>query len=136
MLNIICQGQLNQRGLGRLYDIRMDTIGKRWASLRKQLGLTGEQLGEKLGLSKGTISQWETDLSIPRFEHAQKLRQLIEFSYDWLYEGKLSSAPYDLTPEAVEVAKEWQALEDDKRAAYKTLLDLDSKHEGAKEGLM
>lgn len=34
------------------------------------------------------------------------------------------------------MAKEWQALEDDKRAAYKTLLDLDSKHEGAKEGLM
>lgn len=111
----------------------MNTIGDRIALLRAQLGLSGEQLAERLGLTKGTVSQWETNRSVPKYEHLKRLRQLIDFSYDWLYEGTHTDKPYELTPEALTVAYEWQALESDKRAAYKTLLDLDTKYENANE---
>mgnify|MGYP000938314460 FL=1 len=35
-------------------------------SVRIQLGLSGEELGNKLGVSKATISLWETGKASPR----------------------------------------------------------------------
>lgn len=43
----------------------MDTIktGTFLAQLRREQGLTQEQLGEELGVSNKTISRWETGVS-------------------------------------------------------------------------
>ena len=39
----------------------MDTLGKRIAYHRKNLGLTQEQLAEKLGVTPQAVSKWEND---------------------------------------------------------------------------
>lgn len=39
------------------------TIGKKIMSLRKEAGLTQEQLAEKLGLSAQAVSKWENGVS-------------------------------------------------------------------------
>ena len=41
------------------------TLGKRIAMLRKNQGLTQEQLGEKLGVSAQAVSKWENDIACP-----------------------------------------------------------------------
>ncbi len=44
--------------------------------LRKQKGLSQEQLGEKIGVSRQTISKWELGSTTPEME---KLIQLSDF---------------------------------------------------------
>lgn len=41
------------------------TMGKRIAQLRKDKGMTQEQLAEKLGVSAQAVSKWENDISCP-----------------------------------------------------------------------
>lgn len=41
------------------------TIGKRICAHRKRLGLTQDQLAEKVGVSAQAVSKWENDLSCP-----------------------------------------------------------------------
>lgn len=41
------------------------TMGKRIAQLRKEKGMTQEQLAEKLGVSAQAVSKWENDVSCP-----------------------------------------------------------------------
>ena len=42
-----------------------ETLGKRIAMLRKEKGLTQEQLAEKVGVSAQAVSKWENDISCP-----------------------------------------------------------------------
>ncbi len=42
-----------------------DTFAKRFRKERKKLGLTQEELANKLGISKRTISNWETGQTKP-----------------------------------------------------------------------
>lgn len=42
----------------------MDTLGKRIAALRKEKGMTQEELAEKLGVSPQAISKWENGVSL------------------------------------------------------------------------
>ena len=42
-----------------------ETTGKRIMAHRKRLGLTQEQLAEKLGVTAQAVSKWEKDQSCP-----------------------------------------------------------------------
>ena len=42
-----------------------ESLGARIARLRKDMGLTQEELAEKLGITAQAISKWENDLSAP-----------------------------------------------------------------------
>ena len=41
------------------------TTGRRVARKRKELGLSQEALGEKLGVSRQSIYKWESDGALP-----------------------------------------------------------------------
>lgn len=41
------------------------TLGQRSATLRRQRGLTQDQLAEQLGISPQAVSKWENDVSCP-----------------------------------------------------------------------
>jgi len=66
----------------------MKEIGERIKKLRKHLGLTQEQFGEKIGKAWTTIQRWEAGVvQIP--DPALKLiSKVFGVSYDWLKEGK------------------------------------------------
>ena len=44
------------------------TLGQRIQELRKGLGLSQEELGEKMGVSRQAISKWEGDQTIPELD--------------------------------------------------------------------
>lgn len=68
----------------------MDTvkIGKFISELRRERGLTQEQLAEKLGTSNKTISRWENGNYMPPVEMLMELSKFFEVSINELLSGK------------------------------------------------
>ena len=52
------------------------TLGEKIYKLRTKRSMTQEQLAEKIGVSRQSVSKWETDSAIPDIE---KLKLLAEF---------------------------------------------------------
>lgn len=60
------------------------TLGERIAQKRKELGLSQEALGEKLGVSRQAIYKWESDTTLPEVEKLMALSGLFGVSVGWL----------------------------------------------------
>lgn len=67
-------------------------LGNHLFQARKKVGLSQENVAEKLGVSRQTISKWETDETIPDIYQAKKLSKLYRLSLDELieYETEMS----------------------------------------------
>ena len=50
--------------------------------MRKQAGLSQEEVAEKLGVSRQTVSKWETGQTVPELAKAKQLSQLFNVSYN------------------------------------------------------
>ena len=60
------------------------TIGERIAQKRKENNLSQEALGEALGVSRQSISKWESDNSLPEIEKLIAMSKLFSVSVGWL----------------------------------------------------
>lgn len=67
------------------------TIGEKLLNLRKEKHLSQEEVAEKLGVTRQTISKWETDGSTPDFDKIVPLCQLYGITADELLTGKKSN---------------------------------------------
>lgn len=62
----------------------MATMGERIKQLRKEIGMTQTALAETLGVTKGTVSTWETNSRVPSFETLVKMSDLFMRSFDYI----------------------------------------------------
>lgn len=62
------------------------SFGNNLFQARKKVGLSQETIAEKLGVSRQTISKWETDETIPDIYQSKKLAKLYHLSLDELIE--------------------------------------------------
>jgi len=69
------------------------TIGKRIAALRRDKGLTQEELAQQLGVSGQAVSKWENDQTCPDISLLPQLAQLLGVTVDELLSGKQENAP-------------------------------------------
>ncbi len=60
------------------------TTGEKLASLRKNKGITQEQLSELLKVSRQSVSRWEMDAAFPETEKLIKLSKILDCSIDFL----------------------------------------------------
>lgn len=60
------------------------TFGDKLSKLRKEKNLTQEQLAEILGVSRQSVSKWESDTAYPETEKLISLANLFECSTDYL----------------------------------------------------
>lgn len=60
------------------------TFAEKLKSIRKQAGLSQEQLAEKLGVSRQAVTKWETDMGIPDIENIMAISALFDISIDEL----------------------------------------------------
>ena len=67
------------------------TFGDKLANLRKQKNLTQEQLADMLGVSRQSVSKWESDISYPETEKLISLARLFECSTDYLLKDECSA---------------------------------------------
>lgn len=74
------------------------TIGEKLKILRRQHGLTQEQLAEKLGVSRQALSKWESDASVPDTENIIRLAHLFDITTDHLLLDAPPSPPAPVPP--------------------------------------
>ncbi len=96
------------------------TFGEKIQILRKQAGLSQENLAEKLNITRQTVSKWELDQSTPELEYIAKLADLYNVTTDYLIRenadsfgaGDISEADTEadsMNAEMLEVRKESSA---------------------------
>lgn len=61
---------------------------KRIKERRKEIGLSQEALGKKIGLTKGAISQWEVGATTPSGQNLYNLADALGVSAKWLLTGE------------------------------------------------
>ena len=88
------------------------TLGERIARKRKELGLSQEALGERLGVSRQAIYKWESDASLPEIEKLIALSGIFSVPVGWLLgveelppEGEAAPAE-ELTREQLAMVRE------------------------------
>lgn len=68
------------------------TLGERLYEMRRKKGLSQEQAGEALGVTRQTVSKWETDQSTPDFDKLMPICELYGISPDELITGSPQSS--------------------------------------------
>ena len=58
------------------------TVGESIQKCRKELGLSQEELGQKLFVSRQTVSQWEKDQTVPTIDNVMRLKEIFGVSVD------------------------------------------------------
>ena len=69
------------------------SLGYRIQQLRKQRKMSQEELGEKLEVTRQTVSKWELEQSTPDLEYISAISDLFEVTTDYLIKGEKMSAP-------------------------------------------
>ena len=98
----------------------MDTkkIGSFLKELRKEKGMTQEQLGDKVGVSNKTVSRWETGNYMPPVECLNILSDIYDISINEILAGERATgdnfteiAEKNITSTLVEIEKEGKRFE-------------------------
>lgn len=70
-----------------------ENLGKFIAKRRKSMGLTQEDLAERVGVSKSAIAKWETNGGFPDRDNLKRLSEEINVSVDKLH--RIIKSDYD-----------------------------------------
>lgn len=66
------------------------TLGEKIAKQRKELNYTQEQLADILGVSRQSISKWESDIAYPETDKLIELGKLFNCSMDYLLKEEVT----------------------------------------------
>lgn len=69
-------------------DVYKQAVGRRIAERAEQLGFNSSDVARKIGASKSTVHSWFKGEAVPQGEYASKLRRVLRFSFDWMFDGK------------------------------------------------
>ena len=65
-----------------------EKIGKFIATLRKEKGLTQQELAEKLGITKNAVSKWERGLGLMDMSLLKPLSEILDVSVTEILNGE------------------------------------------------
>lgn len=86
------------------------TIGQRIAMKRRELGLSQIDLGEKMSVSRQSVSKWEADGAIPEIDKLIALSKLFGVSVGWLL-GVEQDAQQEQSAESEFSDREWEIID-------------------------
>ena len=66
------------------------TLGEKLSKLRKEYNYTQEQLADVLGVSRQSISKWESDIAYPETEKLIELGNIFKCSMDYLLKDEVA----------------------------------------------
>jgi len=82
----------------------MEELKDRIAAARKLAGLTQEQLGELLGVTRQAVSKWESGQTVPDAVTVARLCKALHVSADYVLLGKEPEESDDQTPPRLHTA--------------------------------
>ncbi len=89
-------------------------LGNNLFNARKKSGLSQEDVAEKLGVSRQTISKWETDETLPDIRQTKKMALLYKLSLDELIDFDMDikeiEEAIEKTSEEVQNKVNWTAV--------------------------
>ena len=74
------------------------TLGQKLFDMRKKSGLSQEQVAEKLGVTRQTVSKWETDQTTPDFDKIVPISKLYNVSVNELFGEDRQETKVDTQP--------------------------------------
>ncbi len=74
------------------------TVGEKIQKYRKDLGLSQEELGQKLLVSRQTISLWEKDQTVPTIDNLIRLSDIFEISVDEILKSENKEQNAEIQP--------------------------------------
>ena len=77
------------------------TLGEKLSRLRKEQNYTQEQLADLLGVSRQSISKWESNVAYPETEKLIELGKLFGCSMDYLLKDEITEKNGITEPDAV-----------------------------------
>jgi transcriptional regulator with XRE-family HTH domain len=75
-------------------------LAEKIIALRKKAGWSQEELAYQMGVSRQSVSKWESGTSIPDLERILKLSQVFGVSTDYLLKEEMETAPASITMES------------------------------------
>ena len=66
------------------------TLGEKLAQARKENNITQEQLADKLGVSRQSISKWESDIAYPETDKLIRMSEIFNCSLDYLLKENIT----------------------------------------------
>ena len=73
--------------------MKKNTFGKTVAKLRREQGITQQELADQMGVTDKAVSKWERDLSMPDTASLPLLAQTLGTTVDQLMNGAGDTAP-------------------------------------------
>lgn len=89
-------------------------FGKRLKEARIACGMTQEELAEKVGVTKGAIGNYETEVSSPKEQILIKMMKVLGVDANYLYQDFMESEDY-FTNEEVYLVTLYRGAEDSAR---------------------
>lgn len=92
------------------------TLAEKVMLLRKQRGWSQEELAEHLGISRQSISKWESGVSIPDIERIIKMSDLFGVSTDYLLKEQIEfeeNKKEDQTNENIKISKAMEVSDEE-----------------------
>ena len=68
--------------------MKKETFGESIARMRKEKGMTQQELADKMGITGNAVSKWERDLSLPDTAALPRLAELFGLTVDELMQGR------------------------------------------------
>lgn len=105
------------------------TLGEKLSKLRRENNYTQEQLAQILGVSRQSISKWESDIAYPETEKLVKIGKLFDCSMDYLLNEDITEKHGRESAEKVSV---WKTIKAQlrERKSEKTLFGMPLYHIG------
>lgn len=89
-----------------------ECLGQYIAKRRKYMGLTQEELAEKVGVSKSAIAKWETDRGLPDRDNLKRLSVVINVPVEEMHRiidkaGQKEDVNVNITSDVVAVLESY-----------------------------
>lgn len=116
------------------------SLGNSLFNARKKAGLSQEEVAEKLGVSRQTISKWELDETLPDIQQSKKLSRLYHLTLDELIDFDVELKEIEQAIDSISEEKQkkidWTALYGKKHPVlviYQKQVDIDGYAERIRE---
>ena len=101
------------------------SVGSRIKERRLNIGLTQEQLAKLIGVTKGSIANYENEVSVPKVEILFKLFDALKCDANYLYQDDMDTKPMEFTTTLAEqdFLTKYRKLEKRPKGAIDMLLE-------------